>query len=179
MTDGVAMLTKAKENLMFTMAALSEAQRWLRKHFIQSAIENTDQNYYNGLETIYFCIVKFHCRVALSQGQQEFIEMCSFNGKECDIKKSFFHRLKINCAYSRDFKLHVDPEFGNCYTFNYDVTNNYTSSRAGPMYGGYSELDSGEPLINGRAVQAGGYSIFQNVYMAKNGVATSPGQVRL
>ncbi|KAF8385132.1 deg-1 [Pristionchus pacificus] len=86
MTDGVAMLTKAKENLMFTMAALSEDQR-----------------------------------KALSQGKKEFIEMCSFNGKECDIEN--------------DFKIHVDPEFGNCYTFNYDVTNNYTSSRAGPMYG--------------------------------------------
>ncbi|GMT33851.1 hypothetical protein PFISCL1PPCAC_25148, partial [Pristionchus fissidentatus] len=86
MTDGVAMLTKAKENLMFTMAALSVKQR-----------------------------------VALSQAKREFIEMCSFNGKECDIEN--------------DFKLHVDPEFGNCYTFNYDVTNNYTSSRAGPMYG--------------------------------------------
>ncbi|GMR33537.1 hypothetical protein PMAYCL1PPCAC_03732, partial [Pristionchus mayeri] len=86
MTDGVAMLTKAKENLMFTMAALSVKQR-----------------------------------VALSQAKREFIEMCSFNGKECDI--------------DNDFKLHVDPEFGNCYTFNYDVNNNYTSSRAGPMYG--------------------------------------------
>ncbi|PIO60126.1 hypothetical protein TELCIR_18384, partial [Teladorsagia circumcincta] len=34
-----------------------------------------------------------------------------------------------------DFRIHVDPEFGNCFTFNYDVNNNYTSSRAGPMYG--------------------------------------------
>ncbi|KAL6724844.1 hypothetical protein Aduo_019697 [Ancylostoma duodenale] len=86
MTDGVAMLTKAKENLMFTMSALSAEQR-----------------------------------VALSQSKLEFIEMCSFNGHECDIEQ--------------DFRLHVDPEFGNCFTFNYDVNNNYTSSRAGPMYG--------------------------------------------
>ncbi|UMM42525.1 hypothetical protein L5515_018327 [Caenorhabditis briggsae] len=86
MTDGVAMLTRAKENLMFTMAALSDKQR-----------------------------------IALSQSKHEFIEMCSFNGKECDIDE--------------DFRLHVDPEFGNCFTFNYDVDNNYTSSRAGPMYG--------------------------------------------
>ncbi|CAI4227368.1 unnamed protein product [Auanema sp. JU1783] len=86
MTDGVAMLTKAKENLMFTMAALSEEQR-----------------------------------IALSQSKHEFIEMCSFNGQECDI--------------DQDFRLHVDPEFGNCFTFNYDIDNNYTSSRAGPMYG--------------------------------------------
>ncbi|VDO81878.1 unnamed protein product, partial [Onchocerca flexuosa] len=34
-----------------------------------------------------------------------------------------------------DFKLHVDPEFGNCYTFNWDKNNNHTSSKAGPMYG--------------------------------------------
>ncbi|GMS93465.1 hypothetical protein PENTCL1PPCAC_15640, partial [Pristionchus entomophagus] len=86
MTDGVAMLTKAKENIMFTMAALTLEQR-----------------------------------VALSQDKREFIEMCSFNGKECDIEK--------------DFKLHVDPEFGNCYTFNFDVEKNLSSSRAGPMYG--------------------------------------------
>ncbi|KAK6040489.1 hypothetical protein COOONC_22007 [Cooperia oncophora] len=50
MTDGVAMLTKAKENLMFTMSALSAEQR-----------------------------------VALSQSKHEFIEMCSFNGHQCDI----------------------------------------------------------------------------------------------
>nr|CDJ82023.1 Na+ channel domain containing protein [Haemonchus contortus] len=86
MTDGVAMLTKAKENLMFTMSALSTEQR-----------------------------------VALSQSKHEFIEMCSFNGHECNIDE--------------DFRIHVDPEFGNCFTFNYDVDNNYTSSRAGPMYG--------------------------------------------
>ncbi|KJH46915.1 degenerin [Dictyocaulus viviparus] len=86
MTDGVAMLTKAKENLMFTMSALSTEQR-----------------------------------VALSQSKHEFIEMCSFNGHECNIDE--------------DFRIHVDPEFGNCFTFNYDLNNNYTSSRAGPMYG--------------------------------------------
>lgn len=34
-----------------------------------------------------------------------------------------------------DFKLHVDPAFGNCYTFNWDVNNNHSSSKAGPMYG--------------------------------------------
>ncbi|CAG9529650.1 unnamed protein product, partial [Cercopithifilaria johnstoni] len=86
MTDGVAMLTRAKENLIFTMSALPEVQR-----------------------------------IALSQSKREFIEMCSFDGKECDI--------------DTDFKLHVDPEFGNCYTFNWDVNNNHSSSKAGPMYG--------------------------------------------
>ncbi|VDM46695.1 unnamed protein product [Toxocara canis] len=86
MTDGVAMLTRAKENLIFTMSALSETQR-----------------------------------IALSHSKKEFIEMCSFNGKQCDIDV--------------DFMLHVDPEFGNCFTFNWDKESNYTSSKAGPMYG--------------------------------------------
>uniref|UniRef100_F1KZA3 Degenerin deg-1 n=1 Tax=Ascaris suum TaxID=6253 RepID=F1KZA3_ASCSU len=86
MTDGVAMLTRAKENLIFTMSALSEMQR-----------------------------------IALSHSKREFIEMCSFNGRQCDIDV--------------DFKLHVDPEFGNCFTFNWDKDNNRTSSKAGPMYG--------------------------------------------
>ncbi|CAG9530197.1 unnamed protein product [Cercopithifilaria johnstoni] len=86
MTDGVAMLTRAKENLIFTMSALPKEQR-----------------------------------IALSQSKREFIKMCSFDGKECDI--------------DADFKLHVDPEYGNCYTFNWDVNNSHSSSKAGPMYG--------------------------------------------
>ncbi|VDN56912.1 unnamed protein product [Dracunculus medinensis] len=86
LTDGVAMLTRAKENLIFTMSALSKKQR-----------------------------------IALSHQKNEFIEMCSFNGKQCDI--------------DNDFKLHVDPEFGNCYTFNWNKSNIFMSSKAGSMYG--------------------------------------------
>ncbi|KAK5978407.1 Degenerin deg-1, partial [Trichostrongylus colubriformis] len=52
MTDGVAMVTKAKENLIFTMSSLPYEQR-----------------------------------VALSQTKEEFIEMCSFNGHQCNISK--------------------------------------------------------------------------------------------
>lgn len=37
-----------------------------------------------------------------------------------------------NC---RDFKLHVDPEYGNCYTFNFNDSVELKNSRAGPMYG--------------------------------------------
>uniref|UniRef100_A0A7E4VU26 Degenerin unc-8 n=1 Tax=Panagrellus redivivus TaxID=6233 RepID=A0A7E4VU26_PANRE len=62
-----------------------------------------------------------HRRIALSYGKAEFIRMCSFNGQQCDI---------IN-----DFKLHVDPTFGNCYTFNADAKAPKESSRAGPSYG--------------------------------------------
>jgi acid-sensing ion channel, other len=47
--------------------------------------------------------------------------MCSFNGQQCDI---------IN-----DFKLHVDPAFGNCYTFNANRDRPLVSTRAGPSYG--------------------------------------------
>uniref|UniRef100_A0A915CMF8 Uncharacterized protein n=1 Tax=Ditylenchus dipsaci TaxID=166011 RepID=A0A915CMF8_9BILA len=60
-------------------------------------------------------------RIALSYGKSEFIRMCSFNGQQCDI---------IN-----DFKLHVDPAFGNCYTFNANKDKPLVSSRAGPSYG--------------------------------------------
>uniref|UniRef100_A0A0K0DVS6 Uncharacterized protein n=1 Tax=Strongyloides stercoralis TaxID=6248 RepID=A0A0K0DVS6_STRER len=62
-------------------------------------------------------------RIALGYGKSEFIKMCSFNGNQCDIVK--------------DFKLHVDPAFGNCYTFNYnqDKSKIFYSSRAGPSYG--------------------------------------------
>ncbi len=60
-------------------------------------------------------------RIALSYGKSEFIQMCSFNGQQCDI---------IN-----DFKLHVDPAFGNCYTFNANRVRPLISSRAGPGYG--------------------------------------------
>uniref|UniRef100_A0AC34F1D8 Uncharacterized protein n=1 Tax=Panagrolaimus sp. ES5 TaxID=591445 RepID=A0AC34F1D8_9BILA len=55
-----------------------------------------------------------HRRIALSYGKAEFIRMCNI----------------IN-----DFKLHVDPAFGNCYTFNANRENPLIPSRAGPSYG--------------------------------------------
>ncbi|KAI6209584.1 hypothetical protein M3Y96_00236300 [Aphelenchoides besseyi] len=54
-----------------------------------------------------------HHRIALSYGKSEFIRMCSMNNDH----------------------LHVDPSFGNCYTFNANLEKNLTSSRAGPSYG--------------------------------------------
>ncbi|KAK0400541.1 hypothetical protein QR680_015306 [Steinernema hermaphroditum] len=62
-----------------------------------------------------------HRRIALSYGKSEFIRMCSFNGKQCDIID--------------DFKLHVDPAFGNCYMFNHNKLAPLVSHRAGPSYG--------------------------------------------
>ncbi|KAL3087453.1 hypothetical protein niasHT_023701 [Heterodera trifolii] len=60
-------------------------------------------------------------RIALSYGRSEFIRMCSFNGQQCNIQN--------------DFKLHVDPAFGNCYIFNANREKPLGSSRAGPSYG--------------------------------------------
>ncbi|KAI6244041.1 Na+ channel, amiloride-sensitive family and Degenerin family-containing protein [Aphelenchoides fujianensis] len=61
-------------------------------------------------------------RIALSYGKSEFIRMCSMNGAVEDVIPS--------CDW-----LHVDPSFGNCYTFNANADKNLTSSRAGPSYG--------------------------------------------
>ncbi|KAJ1354694.1 Deproteinrin del-1, partial [Parelaphostrongylus tenuis] len=60
-------------------------------------------------------------RAALGYGKSELIKQCSFNSMQCDIEK--------------EFKLHIDPEFGNCYTFNADPSRVLASSRAGPSYG--------------------------------------------
>lgn len=60
-------------------------------------------------------------RAALSYGKSELIKQCSFNSMQCDIEK--------------EFKLHIDPSFGNCYTFNAKPNATLASSRAGPSYG--------------------------------------------
>ncbi|WKY07904.1 hypothetical protein Q1695_007417 [Nippostrongylus brasiliensis] len=57
----------------------------------------------------------------LSYTLNEFVLRCSFNSKDCSME--------------RDFKLHVDPEYGNCYTFNFNDSVELKNSRAGPMYG--------------------------------------------
>uniref|UniRef100_A0A8R1HYA8 Degenerin n=1 Tax=Caenorhabditis japonica TaxID=281687 RepID=A0A8R1HYA8_CAEJA len=57
----------------------------------------------------------------LSYTLNEFVLRCSFNSKDCNM--------------DRDFKLHVDPEYGNCYTFNFNDSVELKNSRAGPMYG--------------------------------------------
>ncbi|KAK6031479.1 Amiloride-sensitive sodium channel [Ostertagia ostertagi] len=60
-------------------------------------------------------------RAALGYGKSELIKQCSFNSMQCDIEK--------------EFKLHIDPSFGNCYTFNANPDRVLASSRAGPSYG--------------------------------------------
>lgn len=57
----------------------------------------------------------------LSYTLNEFVLRCSFNSKDCNL--------------NRDFKLHIDPEYGNCYTFNFNDSVELKNSRAGPMYG--------------------------------------------
>uniref|UniRef100_A0AC35UIK0 Amiloride-sensitive sodium channel n=1 Tax=Rhabditophanes sp. KR3021 TaxID=114890 RepID=A0AC35UIK0_9BILA len=47
--------------------------------------------------------------------------MCSWNGNQCNINE--------------DFRLHTDPQYGNCYTFNSDSAKRLISSRAGSSYG--------------------------------------------
>ncbi|GMT05930.1 hypothetical protein PENTCL1PPCAC_28104, partial [Pristionchus entomophagus] len=86
LTDEVAIVTKAKENIIFAMSEMSEELR--RNVSIQ---------------------------------KHELIQKCSFNGKPCDIEK--------------DFKMIVDPTFGNCFTFNHNKSELMSSIRAGPMYG--------------------------------------------
>ena len=57
----------------------------------------------------------------LSYNKHEFITKCSFNGRAC--------------AIETDFDVYIDPSFGNCFTFNYNASENMTSERAGPSYG--------------------------------------------
>uniref|UniRef100_A0A915B2H7 Degenerin n=1 Tax=Parascaris univalens TaxID=6257 RepID=A0A915B2H7_PARUN len=60
-------------------------------------------------------------KVSMSQTREEFILKCSFNQRDCDIKK--------------DFKLHYDQTYGNCFTFNWNRTKAVTAHRAGANYG--------------------------------------------
>uniref|UniRef100_A0A7E4WB71 Degenerin n=1 Tax=Panagrellus redivivus TaxID=6233 RepID=A0A7E4WB71_PANRE len=60
-------------------------------------------------------------RRQLSYTLDEFVLRCSFNSEDCDLR--------------RDFHIHMDPEFGNCYTFNFNDSVELKNSRAGPMYG--------------------------------------------
>uniref|UniRef100_A0A0K0FMN3 Degenerin mec-10 (inferred by orthology to a C. elegans protein) n=1 Tax=Strongyloides venezuelensis TaxID=75913 RepID=A0A0K0FMN3_STRVS len=86
MSDEVAIVTKAKENIIFAMSELSEA-----------------------------------VRRSLSIQKHQLIQKCSFNGAACDI--------------DNDFKIVTDPTFGNCFTFNHNMSEIKSSIRAGPTYG--------------------------------------------
>uniref|UniRef100_A0A915ADX1 Degenerin del-1 n=1 Tax=Parascaris univalens TaxID=6257 RepID=A0A915ADX1_PARUN len=84
--DPIAITTKAKETLIFMVAALPQE---VRKN--------------------------------ISYNLHEFVLRCSFNSEDCNME--------------RDFKLHMDPEYGNCYTFNFNDSVELKNTRAGPMYG--------------------------------------------
>ncbi|GMT01982.1 hypothetical protein PENTCL1PPCAC_24156, partial [Pristionchus entomophagus] len=75
------------------------------------------------MENVVFAVqgMNSSAKEALSYSKKEFITKCSFNGRECSIEK--------------DFSIHSDPVYGNCFTFNYDKAENMTSERAGPQYG--------------------------------------------
>ena len=84
MTDEVAIATKAKENIVFSMASSLQQER-----------------------------SKF------SQTKHDFIHACSFNGEQCDIE--------------RDFALHIDPIYGNCFTFNHNRSVSLRNTRVGAL----------------------------------------------
>ncbi|VDD96821.1 unnamed protein product [Enterobius vermicularis] len=44
------------------------------------------------------------------------------------------HEFVLRCSFN-NFKLHMDPVYGNCYTFNFNDSVELKNSRAGPMYG--------------------------------------------
>ncbi|CAD5215699.1 unnamed protein product [Bursaphelenchus xylophilus] len=60
-------------------------------------------------------------KVDMSQNMDELILECTFNQRDCEIKK--------------DFRLTHDATFGNCYTFNWDRTKDVTAHRAGANFG--------------------------------------------
>uniref|UniRef100_A0A914DVI9 Uncharacterized protein n=1 Tax=Acrobeloides nanus TaxID=290746 RepID=A0A914DVI9_9BILA len=62
-----------------------------------------------------------HEKIALSHSKEELMLKCSFNQRDCD--------------FERDFKLHHDPTYGNCYTFNWNRTQPVSVHRAGANYG--------------------------------------------
>lgn len=51
-------------------------------------------------------------RKNLSYTLKEFVLRCSFNSQDCDMKRYLAVRRLI--SRFRDFKLHMDPEYGNC-----------------------------------------------------------------
>uniref|UniRef100_A0AC34Q978 Uncharacterized protein n=1 Tax=Panagrolaimus sp. JU765 TaxID=591449 RepID=A0AC34Q978_9BILA len=53
----------------------------------------------------------------LSYSKKEMITKCSFNGRQCSVE--------------RDFSVYIDPSFGNCFTFNYNISETMTTERAG------------------------------------------------
>lgn len=111
-----------------------------------------------GKENILFvtATLSMEARQNISTPKQELIHKCSFNGLACDIdqfgqtrcffiKNSFFLLLlsKIFLKYyskqhcdsicSSDFLTHVDPNFGSCFTFNHNRSQNLTSIKAGQL----------------------------------------------
>lgn len=75
-------------------------------------------------------------RIQLSQPKEELILKCSFNQHDCNIEK--LKRLKFDKNLKvlfRDFKIHYDPTYGNCYTFNWNRSQTVTAHRAGANYG--------------------------------------------
>jgi hypothetical protein len=58
-------------------------------------------------------------RAALGYSLRDLIISCAFN--------------QVPCDYDRDFAEITDPDFGNCYTYNYD--GRHITGRGGTQYG--------------------------------------------
>lgn len=81
--------------------------------------------------------MSYEQKVALSHSKEDLIRMCVFNRQQCDIDRYFqitSGASATDAPLYRDFIIHVDPIYGNCYVFNYDAKFNKTS-RAGPVFG--------------------------------------------
>ena len=78
-----------------------------------------------GKENLVFAVAGMSLteKESMSYSQEELILMCSFNGEDCDMV--------------RDFKIHIDPVYGNCYTYNHNGSRDppLMASRAGATYG--------------------------------------------
>ncbi|VDK83305.1 unnamed protein product [Litomosoides sigmodontis] len=74
-------------------------------------------------ENLMFAVgeMNHEAKVEMSQRKDELILKCSFNQRDCDIE--------------RDFKLHYDQTYGNCYTFNWNRTKQVKAHQTGANFG--------------------------------------------
>ncbi|VBB26492.1 unnamed protein product [Acanthocheilonema viteae] len=74
-------------------------------------------------ENLMFAVgeMNYGAKVNMSQRKDELILKCSFNQRDCNIES--------------DFKLYYDQIYGNCYTFNWNRTEQVTAHQAGANFG--------------------------------------------
>ncbi|VDM37393.1 unnamed protein product [Toxocara canis] len=153
MSDEVAIVTKAKENLIFAMSELSEQQRialsiqkrqLIQKCSFNGAECNIEKHFFLKFSRSFnYKIVSsnYHrnalCIATLRTHEASRLERLfarAFTHVKCLFAWAFTHFFSA-AFFSRDFLVVPDPTFGNCFTFNHNRTENKSSIRAGPMYG--------------------------------------------